>query len=445
MTGPNKRTAVICLCLFALAFFVRIIVWQNNKSAIDGVQYVVTEVYKKDARLLVNGDARGFLTGPDPPSDATIIMHPPGYPVFIAAVYALFGENESLRIIQILLNSLAAVFVFFLTRQLFEETTAIVTGVLTALSPQFAYHSAIILPDELSALPIILAIYFLVRAWREKRIVFVAFCGLSLGLSCWLRSNGLVLAFFLAAAVMIVFPRDWRFKAAAVMLAAFVLAIAPITIRNGIVFRSFIPLSVGFGTTFVEGLGELGADGMPTLDEGVMQMDAAHFGRPDYYGSLYAPDGIAREHDRVTTGLAVVKEQPVWFAAKVLDRGTMSFRMERVPVIEPSHDERAETPAPYYFANVPLKLFQRLFITAIVLPLFLVGCVMLLRSGDDRCRLLLLLTVPIYFFTIQPIVHTEYRYLLPAAHMLILVASLPLGWLVGRLVGSKRNSLTVAK
>ena len=69
------------------------------------------------------------------------------------------------------------------------------------------------------------------------------------------------------------------------------------TIRNYVVFHSFVPVSVGFGTTFVEGLGEMDSDGrtgMPTLDEGVMEMDAAHAGRPDYYGNLYAPDGIAR-------------------------------------------------------------------------------------------------------------------------------------------------------
>jgi len=82
-----------------LAFGVRLLVWQNNKAAINEVQYVVTHVYKQDARLLIAGDISGFLTGPDPPSVATIIMHPPGYPVFIAAVYSIFGESEALRII----------------------------------------------------------------------------------------------------------------------------------------------------------------------------------------------------------------------------------------------------------------------------------------------------------------------------------------------------------
>ena len=443
MTGPNKRTVIICLCLFALAFGVRLVVWQNNKAAIDGVQHVVTHVYKQDARLLVAGDVRTFLTGPDPPSDATIIMHPPGYPLFIAAIYSLFGENESLRMIQILLNSLASIMVFFLTRRLFSQPTAIVAGLLTAMAPQFAYHSAIILPDELSALPIVLGLYFLVRAWQEKQLAMVVIAGASLGLSCWLRSNALLLPLFFAAAALIVFPKGWRLKPTAVLLAAFILTISPMTIRNYAVFAAFVPVSVGFGTTFIEGLGEMdteGRTGLPSTDEGVMEMDAGRLGRPDYYGNLYAPDGIARERDRVAAGLAVVRANPGWYAASVLKRGLMTFRMERVPVIAPEHDERDTTIPLFYYLNVPLKLVQRLFITAVFLPLFLAGVLLLIRDTEGAKKLVILLFVPLYFFLLQPLIHTEYRYLLPATHLIVMIAAYPLGWLALNIRG-----LTAAK
>src|SRR6266550_1514403 len=107
--------------LFVSAFGVRFLVWQNNKIAMDGVQYVLTDTYKADAKTLLNGDVRTFLAGPNPPSDATILLHPPGYPLFIAVVYGIFGENEFLRIIQILLNSLAPILVFFIALRLFDS------------------------------------------------------------------------------------------------------------------------------------------------------------------------------------------------------------------------------------------------------------------------------------------------------------------------------------
>jgi 4-amino-4-deoxy-L-arabinose transferase-like glycosyltransferase len=439
MTGLNKRTLLICFCLFALAFAVRLVVWQNNKAAIDAVQYVVTEVYKQDARLLVAGDVRGFLAGPDPPSDSTIIMHPPGYPLLIAVVFGSFGENGSLRIIQILLNSLAAILAFLIARRFFGERTAIIAGMLTAFAPQFAYHSAIILPDELGVLPILLGLYFFVRAWQEKRLAMAVLCGISLGLSCWLRSNALLLPVFFAAAVF-VFSRGWRLKPAFALLVSFLLAVAPITIRNYAVFNSFVPISVGLGTTFVEGLAEMDNDtraGLPATDEGVMEMEAANFGRPDYYGNLYSPDGIAREHGRLVTGLAVIRENPGWYAANVPKRGLMAFRMERVPVIEPNYDERDTTPASLYFLDTPLKFIQRAFVTAVFLPLFLLGGLLLLSDADSRRKLALLLTVPLYFFLIQPLIHTEYRYLLPATHVLVIVAAFSLCWLAERISNLK--------
>lgn len=448
MTEAARRTTIICLCLFALAFAVRMLVWHNNKVAIDGVQYVVTDVYQQDARLLTGGDLRTFLAGPDPPSDATIIMHPPGYPMFIAAIYLIFGEGEWLRIVQVTLNSLAAILIFFLAGRLFGERTAIAAGLLTAISPQFAYHSAILLPDELSSLPVIAGLYFVVRALQEKRLILMAACGTALGSACWFRSNTFLLPFFVAVVILVTFPSGWSLRPAALMLAVFLVTIAPMTIRNYAVFSAFVPVSVGFGTTFIEGLGELDKDGrtgMPTTDEGVMTMDAERAARPEYFGRLYAPDGVERERARVRAGVNVIREYPGWFVLGALQRGLMAFRMERVPVIEPRYDERSRTPTWLYYLNVPLKLVQRLFITAVVLPLLILGVTMLLRNNDGRRKLALLVVVPIYFVLVQPIVHTEYRYLLAATHVIIVLASVPLGWAWTTLAGSDVDGLAGAK
>ena len=77
----NRRDLTICLVLFCLAFLVRFLVWQNNKVEMESVQSVVTQNYVNDARVLASGDLATFLVGPDPPSDATVISHPPAYPL----------------------------------------------------------------------------------------------------------------------------------------------------------------------------------------------------------------------------------------------------------------------------------------------------------------------------------------------------------------------------
>lgn len=434
----SKRNVTICVCLFALAFGVRFLVWQNNKVAMDGVQYVVTHMYKEDAKTLLTGGIGAFLAGPNPPSDATILLHPPGYPLLIAAVYSIFGETEALRIIQIILNSLAPILVFMIALRLFDVRTAVIAGFLVAVAPQFAYHSGIVLPDELSVLPILLAVYFFIWAVRDKQLKMAIFCGVSIGFSCWLRSNALLLPLFFAAATVVLLPKQVKVRFALILIASFVLAISPISIRNYVVFHSFIPLSLGMGTTFVEGLGEydtVGRLGLPSTDQGVMEMDALHAGRPDYYGNLYNPDGVRRDRERIKIGLAAVRANPWWYFKAVLHRGITTFRMERVPVIAPERDEKETTDPILYYLNVPLKLFQKVFITAVFLPLFLIGVILMFREKEQRIKLLTLAIVPLYYMSVQALIHTEYRYVLATPHILMIIAAVPLSFLIGRITG----------
>ncbi len=425
----SKQNVGICVCLFAIAFGVRFLVWQNNKIAMDGVQSVVTQMFKNDAKTLLAGNIRAFLAGPNPPSDATILEHPPGFSLFIALGYGIFGENEAFRVFQILLNSLASILVFAIAFRLFGLKTAVIAGLLVAIAPQFAYYSGIILPDELSVMPIHLAVFFLIRAISDKQIKSAVLCGVSIGLSCWLRANALILPIFFAAAILVLLPKNMGLRFALVIVASFVLTISPITFRNYVVFRSFIPLSVGIGTTFVEGLGEYDADGrfgLPTTDEGVMEMDAVLAGRPDYYGNIYNPDGVLREQARMKIGLAAVRANPWWYFKAVTHRAITTFRLERVPVIAHERDDKETTDPILYYLNVPVRLFQKVFITAIFLPLFVVGTILLLGDKQNRTKLTILAVVPLYFACVQSLIHTEYRYVLATPHILMIIAAFTL-------------------
>jgi len=428
----NKRWLLICLILFSVAAGVRFLVWQNNKVAMSGVQYVVVEGYLRDAQLLIDGNIAEFVRGPDPPSNANILLHPPGYPIFLAAIDQTVGSG-SIEIVQILTNSVSAILVFLIAATLFDTPTGTVTGTLTALSPQFAYYSGIVLPDELSTLPILAAVYFLIRAINKPDLKWSVLCGAAIGLSCWLRANALLLPLFVAGAAMLVFPKGTRLRFAAAILISFVVSISPITIRNYVVFDSFLPLSLGTGTTFIEGLGDMdsrGSRGLPTRDEQVMSLDADRFDRPDYYGFLYSPDGIFRDRERIKFGLGVVASEPLWFLAGSAKRGLdATFRMERVPVIASERDE-AETTNPIIHAlNRPLKMFQRVFTTAVFLPLIIVGAILIVWKRREWRKVILLAAIPFYYMSVQALIHTEYRYMLPAAHLLIIFAAVTIAYL----------------
>lgn len=433
----------IALVLFVLSAGVRLVVWQNNKIEMDGVQWMLTHMYKQEAGTLLSGDLALFLAGPNPPSDANVLLHPPGYQILIAAVQAVVGDGEAFRVFQILINSLAPVVIFLIALELFGMRTSVIAGSLAGLAPQFAYHSGLMLPDGLSVLPVLLAQYLLVRARERPSILLVVFCGVAIGLSCWLRSNALLLPLFFAAGAFFWLPRIGRTRFALTLIGVFIITIAPITIRNYVVFGSLVPLSLGAGTTFIEGLGDYDTDGrfgLPTTDEGVMQMDVRRSNRADYYGFLYSPDGVERDRARTKDGLAVVAEDPGWYAASVAHRGLSTLRMERVPVIATERDERETTPTLLYHLNRPLKLVQGAFITAVILPIAIFGLVLLLFDAEQRRALIVLAIIPLYYGTVQALIHTEYRYVLATPHILVVLSAVTLSFLIGKIVDRFRKA-----
>lgn len=70
----------------------------------------------------------------------------------------------------------------------------------------------------------------------------------------------------------------------------------------------------------------------------------------------------------------------------------------------------------------PLRIVQKLYITAIFLPLVLLGAGMLIYRRQVK-SLAILLVVPGYYFSTQSALHTEYRYVLVIHYFLFVLAA----------------------
>jgi 4-amino-4-deoxy-L-arabinose transferase-like glycosyltransferase len=336
----RRRRVLICAVLFLTAFGVRMLHWQDNRPLFPKVFIGMVRQYRDNAQLLLKGDLKTFVAGPAPPADANILTYPPGYPLLSAAIFKLFGESDSaLRLAQVCGDSLVAVIIFFLAVELLPAGAAIIAGVLTAFSPQLSYYSLLLIPDSPTTVPILLAIYCLVLAYKRPRMLTIVLAGLFLGLACWLRANALLLAPFLAVVIMILFQPGKRLRFAAALVCTTILVIAPITIRNALVFGHFIPLSLTAGVAFTIGIAdydEANRFDMPRSDIETVRMEAERDNRPDYLLSLFGGDGVARERTRLARGLAVVRAHPFWFAGVLLRRGASMLRLERVARVSPA-------------------------------------------------------------------------------------------------------------
>jgi hypothetical protein len=125
---------------------------------------------------------------------------------------------------------------------------------------------------------------------------------------------------------------------AGAFLAAALLIIAPLTIRNWLVFQHFIPVSLGAGQTMLEGISDydpVRRFGIPNTDMGIMKMEAKEHDRPDYASTLFAPDGIQRDRLRIARAFDIIRRNPGWFLGVMVQRAASMLRLERARRISP--------------------------------------------------------------------------------------------------------------
>jgi hypothetical protein len=352
----NARVATLCICILFSAIGVRVMHWQDShvetvasKTSLMGV----FERYKKEARRMLEDGRILFPEQPPERGDARILVHPPGYSMLLAAIYRVADHAFGiLWIVQIICDSAAAVLVFLIALgaplgaaaagapraslrdwarwkraapgvQLWIAFTA---GMLTALSPQLAHYSLVFSPDSLAVLPILFSIYLIVLAMKKPKLIYLAL----IGVSCWIRANALALAPFLALLMIpLVFERGRRLRNSLTFMAGALIVVAPITLRNYIVFHRFIPISIAAGLNLAEGIGNFdpeGKLGMPRSDREARFKDAEWAGRPDYAPSLWIPDGIERDQMRTSRALGVIRERPFWFLGVMFRRAAFMLR-----------------------------------------------------------------------------------------------------------------------
>ena len=267
--------------------------------------------------------------------------------------------------------------------------------------------------------------------------------------------------------------------AAAVAVGA-VCAIAPITIRNLVLYRAFVPVSINLGVVLWEGIGEASGNawGTRTDDVDVAAQEAEMYGDPRYAEWWASPDGIRRDRARVRRSLAVIAHHPAWFAGAALRRAAqmMDYAGADAPpvaargavpheVLETLHEPGQGRSATHLWgADLLARLRPRITsrdavrigrilgvlrpglrplqmgLAAVTLPLVLVGLAALLLAAPRRA--IFTLVVPLYQVAFQSIVHFEPRYVLPMRACLLVPAGVALALIAGWMaesVGRRRR------
>ena len=330
---PWLSAALACLAIFSLSIGVRAFHWQDSHLLITRSTTSLMGVfnrYRKEADRILAEGAILFPSERPAPGDARMLAHPPGYSIVLAGIKWWSNRvYESLWIIQIAADGLAAVLVFLIGSELFRPRIGFIAGMLVAISPQLAYYCLLLTPDSAAALLVVTSVYFLVLAVKRCGLIYIICSGLSIGLSCWLGANGMGLVLLLGLMALMLLPRARRIRYSLALLAVGAFTISPITIRNLISYHRFIPISIQAGLSLAEGIGDFDRQGkldMPRSDEEARVKDVEWSGRDEYGSSLWYPDGIERDQVRLSHALAVVRSRPLWFLGITLKRAAFMLR-----------------------------------------------------------------------------------------------------------------------
>ena len=194
------------------------------------------------------------LSGPDEISPTYIRL--PGYPAFLAFVFAIFGVDHyrAVLFVQMFVDLGTCFLCAAIARRLLGPRQAKLAFVLAALCPFLADYSAAALTETLEVFFTALTLHLALRAFERARLRDWVWCGLACGATILLRPDGVLLLIALEAYVLgrIVLQKrsplpgitSRKLLQAAVLVAVTsVLPLAPWALRNWSVFHRFQPLA----------------------------------------------------------------------------------------------------------------------------------------------------------------------------------------------------------
>ena len=243
-------SAYALLLLIGLSFRLFIALRLPNDEPDDG------RLYAQLARNML--EQHVYSIENQAPYNPTLIRLP-GYPLFLASIYAVFGHgnNTAVRVTQAAIDTATCVFIALVALEwaVDEERrhrAAIVALGLAAVCPFTAIYVATILTEVMTnflAVGMTLAATLAFKAsTRRRAVVWWVVSGLLAGLAVLFRPDSGLFAAAIGCTLMISALRSWaRLRQATVYAAifsiAFCLVLAPWTIRNRRLFHVFQPLA----------------------------------------------------------------------------------------------------------------------------------------------------------------------------------------------------------
>ncbi|HJT26788.1 MAG TPA: glycosyltransferase family 39 protein [Pyrinomonadaceae bacterium] len=436
----NRKQLLVLFTLLLIAISVRVLTLQFMRAHLNDPGWFQVGSYAKfdrQARDILEGRQKLFWI--DDATRTDLAQYPPAFPALVALIYKVTGDYSAYSV-QLVIWFADLILSFLLIAGIsltaFGSRAAVASAFVVALSALFAMYAAYPSADMPTTWFVLGGNWLLLLSAQRKSVWLALAAGAALGIACWLRVNPLYLCVGWAVALLLFMKDAWRLrlKMAAAVLGGAVILIAPIVIRNYVVFPDFTPTGGTIGVNLWEGLGEteLGQQhGFIFGDDKMVAVERQRMGRPaDMSIEIQWPDGIRRDRERTSESLAFIRQHPVWYAGVMLGRvwGMLKVAGDPVPYTGISGiNVTSNKCLPEHwrggviaFAVNVLGMIQSVA-RYLFLPLVAFGIYAGIRH-DWRMSCLMLVTV-LYYLVPGTAAHTEIRYVLPMHGLLIAFAS----------------------
>lgn len=178
----------------------------------------------------------------------------PLYAYFLAFLYGLGFGPESVKIIQLALDSFIPLLVYGIGLKAFNRKTALLSGLLAAVYGPSIFFAGFLLKAQLEYLLASLFLFFFLISQEKNKGSFWFFTGAILGIFTLAKDTGLILIVPLAVWIYKISAKSLNPKKGVFLfLIGIIATLAPLTLRNIFVGRDLVLTTWGAGVNFYYG------------------------------------------------------------------------------------------------------------------------------------------------------------------------------------------------
>ncbi len=248
----SEKNKLILLLALALIFGLTISFIFRQK--IDPIALFIDSMAFKATAL--NIIEHGDFSDPDQTTPNN--FRAPGYPLWLALIYLIFGSFKFAVPVGIIIFSFTAPLTYLIAKELFNEKVALISGLLVALEPWSVFLTGTIMSEQLFMPVFLLSVYLFIRYLKYDLRNSFYLSALFFGAATLTRPY--ILYFWLVFMLIAFFKKQrfWQYlKITALATMIFVFIIAPWAIRNKIVLDTWQFSSVPALSLYVENFNSL--------------------------------------------------------------------------------------------------------------------------------------------------------------------------------------------